>query len=454
MSNVQELLSSFMSGDLSGVSQLKLRDENIQKKSGALRISQLKREPKKKSKLLVLTELAVPFNPFTGVEDDKYNRDSKFRPTLSQTTVTLMLKTACAENETLKKVYMDKARMTSWDTSDLENVTAEDRKIFARYRVARKFTLPVCRVNIPSFTGNTFGKEYLMKVQRDELTGEVVGEVPLLLQVNKLMRDMCYEEINKLEEDMANKIVVLNSKDAENAKKNIKDKVVVSGDYPLNYVMCIEVPLDNQYNIKDEAISDLTPETLAPMLRLVKCTAEVELALDKYLLGEYAAVDSHTDFWEFDMNCPNEEDKKELGKKTRYEKAMIAINTKPEYNQLVESYRGYIDEVKDLEKTFMNSVYVSKFNSSMEDSFLDAVKGIIDIDSEFMTNKVLNANANIITLVFGDSGDNKLAEASIGLGSEGKLDEKASEKAGKEIDFMTIMDSEADADDVSEIEIV
>lgn len=454
MSNVQELLNSFMSGELSGVSALKLRDENIQKKKGNKRINTLKKEPKKKSKLLIITELAVPFNPFTGVEDEQYNRNSKFRPTLSQTSVMLMLKTACNENAELKKVYMDKARVTEWDTSDTENVTSQDRLVFNRYRVPRQFTLPVCRVNIPSFTGNVFGKEYLMNVKRDELTDEIVGEVPLILQVNKLLRDMNYEEINQLEEKIQKKEIVLNDKDKENQVKAIREKVVVSGDYPLNYVMAIEIPLDNQYHVKDlDSLSACTPENFIDKLRLIKCTAEVDLALDKYKAGEYSAVDIYDDFWEYDMNCPNEEDKKELGKKTRYERAMTPVNTLEGYENLIDAYREYMDSAKDLEKTFMNSVYVSKFNSSMEDSFLNSVKSIVDLNSEFMTNKVLNANASIITLVFGDEADAKLAEMAIGGGTEGSLDEKASEKAGKEVDFMSIMDSEDDEEDMPELEI-
>ena len=292
MSNVQELLSSFASGELSGVSALKLRDENIQKKKGSKKFATLKREPKKKSKLLIITELAIPFNPFTGVEDETYNRDSKFRPTQSETTITLLVKRIAHENEEVKKIYMDRAGVEKWDTSELEKITEVDKQVVARYRVPRKFTLPVCRVNIPSFTGNAYGKEYLMKVERDELTDEIIGEIPLPLQVNKLMNDMKYEEIAELEEQIANKEIVLNDKDKESKIKTIRDKVIVSGDYPLNYVLAIEIPLDTKYKYKEDTfISEATKENFMSKVVLVKCTAEIESALDKYINGEYEALD-------------------------------------------------------------------------------------------------------------------------------------------------------------------
>ena len=442
MSTVQEMLSMFRSGELSGVSALKLRDENIQKKKGSKKFATLKREPKKKSKLLILTELAIPFNPFTGVEDDTYNRDSKFRPTQSETTVTLVIKRVAHENEEIKKIYMDKANVESWDTSDLENVTEQDRKVLARYRVPRKFTLPVARVNIPSFTGNAYGKEYLMKVERDELTDEIIGEKPLILQVNKLMNDMKYEEIAELEEKISNREITLNQKDKEKKVQSIRDKVVVSGDYPLNYVLAIEVPLDTKYNIKEDSfITEANKDNFMSKVVLVKCTAEIEAALAKYVSGEYESIDQYVDFWEYDMSCSDDTDKKDLGRNTRYEKAMVTLGNHKSFTQFNKAYIEFIDELKDLEKIFMNSIYVSKFNQSMENTFLDSVKTVIDLDSPYLTARVISANSNIISMIFGEEGDEKLAEASVGILPEGNLDENASRKAGKEIDLMNVIDS-------------
>jgi len=187
---------------------------------------------------------------------------------------------------------------------------------------------------------------------------------------------------------------------------------------------------------------------------LVKCTAEIEFALDKYINGEYEALDLYTDFWEYDMSCSDDQDKKDLGRNTRYEKAMVTLKDHASFNTFNKAYIEFMDETKDLEKTFMNSVFVSKFNQSMENTFLDAVKSVIDIDSKYLTSKVISANSNIISMVFGEEGDDKLAEASIGMIAEGKLDEKESRKAGKEIDLMNVIgDVDNEEEDLEDMTI-
>lgn len=65
-----------------GTSKYQLRNENVQTKNRVARIPKLKKELKKKSKLIIPAELALPFNPLTGKEDEKYNPDKKFRPNM------------------------------------------------------------------------------------------------------------------------------------------------------------------------------------------------------------------------------------------------------------------------------------------------------------------------------------------------------------------------------------
>ena len=453
MSDVQQLLEGFMSGDIATTSELKLRDENIQKKFRGTRLKGLKKEPRKKSKLLVMTELAIPFNPFTGKEDDTYNRDNKFRPTLAESTVMKTLKEYCRTHEDIKKVFMQKSGVTEWNIDNVDTITKEDRKVFQRYRVPRKFTLPVCKVNIPIFTGNAFGRDYLINVKRDELTQQIEGEMPLLLKVNKLMNDMAYEEILELNQKIKDGSLTLNDKDKKAEVSKIYDKVVVSADYPVNYVVAVELALNGKSDLEHkEDIRALEPSDMLGKLVLVKCTKEVENALDKYLLGDYEAIDLYPDFWEFDMNCSSDEDKKELGKNTRYEKAMNYLSDYKGVEEFQKSFAKCVDETPDWEKIFMNSVFVSKFDDSMEDSFLDAVSSVIDLDSPFLTAKVVNANADIITLIYGDEGEAKVAEAASGLMHEGNLDEAKSEQEGKAnvLDIMNVLetDDNVEADEI------
>lgn len=433
MSNVMELIQDFKDGKVEGISKHKLRDESIQEKNRTFRLKTLKKESLLREKLLFLTEIAIPWNPATGLEDDTYNRDQKFRPYLAQTTVMLMCKGMANENPQAKEALLKRSGVTEWDTTDLENVTKTDREIFKRFRVPRLFTLPVAKVNIPKFTGNAFGKDYLMNIERDEETGEIVGEVPLILKVNKLMADMAFEEVSQYEEDIKSGRFNPTEKEKKEHIKNIWSKVVVSSEYPQNYGICAGIKLDAQQNVanKNEICEQDNSEMLTNLF-LVRRNKEVKESLAKYTEGSYTAIDFYDDFYEFDMTCPKADDPKDIGQGTRYEKPMIAFKDVPGSEDYIKSLRSAIDADNDWEKIFLSSVYVSKFNSSLEDLFLQCVRTIIDINSPFLTDKVVSANAEVISLIFGEEGEERIGTASISGGVAGKLDEAKAFKANKE----------------------
>ena len=134
MANTMDLstfLKELQESGTDGTSRYNLRNENEQTKERVGSIPKLKKEKKKKSKLLIPVELAIPFNPTTGKADDTYNPDKKFRPQLAPTTVGLMLKGYADSNEDVKQTFMDKAGVDNWDTSDHEHLTADDKAILS-----------------------------------------------------------------------------------------------------------------------------------------------------------------------------------------------------------------------------------------------------------------------------------------------------------------------------------
>lgn len=164
-----------------GTSKHKLRNENLQEKHRVARIQRLKKEKKKKSKLVLFAELAFPFNPTTGEADDVYGPDSKFRPEVTPIEAALMMKGYAHENAALKESLMRRAGVDNWDTSAVDQFTDDDKVIFKRYRVPSLYTFPVVNINIPVMTKD-FARDYLIKVARDPMTGEVLGDVPVALQ--------------------------------------------------------------------------------------------------------------------------------------------------------------------------------------------------------------------------------------------------------------------------------
>ena len=73
MVSFEEIMEKLRDAGSDGTSELKLRNENAQTKSFVKRLSFLKKEAKQKTKLLIPTELAIPFNPRTGVADPTSN---------------------------------------------------------------------------------------------------------------------------------------------------------------------------------------------------------------------------------------------------------------------------------------------------------------------------------------------------------------------------------------------
>lgn len=433
MSGIMDLINDFKDGKIAGISKHKLRDESKQERFQAERLKGLKKESQMQEKLLILTEYAIPFNPMTGEEDETYNRDQKFRPYQANSTVLRMLKGMANQSEGAKNTFMRKAGVDEWDTEDIETITDVDRAILKRYRVPRTFTLPVTNVNIPAFTGNVYGKDYLVEVEKDQDTQEYIGEIPLPLKVNKLLSDMVFEEINKLNAEIKAGKVTFTEQEKKDEIKKFWKKVVVSGEFPRNYVMAVGIKLDAEGAIANKAdIVEMEPKDMIENLYLLKRSDELKKSLDKYNGGAQSKFDYYDDFYEFDMNCTKESDPMQLGKDTRYVRAVEYLKDAANVQPFIDSVTKLVDSDRDWEQIFLSSVFVSKFNPSLEDSFLQCCSKIINLDDEFLTNKVVQANQQIIELVFGEEGENRVAESMAGMGNEGSLDEKASSAANKE----------------------
>lgn len=444
-SKMDEILASIKSG---GVDTLSVyRDESAQTKTKVKRIASLKKEPKKKSKLLFITDLAIPFNPATGKEDEVYNKINKCRPIMATETAMLMYKKLSAENEATKKAFMVRAGVDNWDLSNINTITEEDKVIFNRYRYPMIFTLNACNVNIPSFTGNKFGRDYKVDVVRDKATGSLVGEMPVTLKLNKFLGDLVRVEVEELEAKLKSGELDLNDEDKKKAIGKLYNGVVVGSDRPVNYALALEIPLASTSMIKNDfQLSELENADIMDMLRLVRVSTGIREALGKYQDGSYMLLDKYSNFWEFDMLCSNDEDPKDLGRNTTYEKAMMGILEHKEFGAFNTSVTDFMNnnEQNDLEKKFLMSAYVTPMTSELENNLLDAVSNIIKPTDVRLNEGVRQANADIIPLLWGEEvAMELLGEAEMGMAPEGGIDEEASMKMNR---MMTANKEEEDDD--------
>lgn len=445
-----------------GTSKLHMRSESIQEKSRISRIPTLKKELKKKSKLLVITDLAIPFNPETGAEDDTYNVDNKYRPPFSATTVALYLKGLADKNAATKEAFMRRAGVTEWDTSDLETFTQQDRTIFVKYRVPRIFTVPVVTVNIPAITGNDYGRDYSIDIQRDPETGEIVGETPAILKINKLFRDKIYEEIQEYNAKILDGTLQKTDKQQSDDKREIYSKNPVSDDHPSNWITAIELPVTNQYKLSGGIdYSNIDVKTIKEHLVLSRYSKKIKIAITSYMNGDLEKFDKHFDYFEVDMACPTEGDdqtkkgKMDIGMDTTFEKPTYLIEENFDGTNLDsgllakfnDAVTEYLDSCENIEEEVRRSTYISVYSEDLESQLYAALPTVLDLENDkYLTQNVLKANKEVISIAFAGLGDEMLdaIEAGVSDAPEGSLNES---EAATEAKKYSVADLEAELEE-------
>lgn len=432
-----------------GTSKFNLRNENGQTKNRVSSIPRLVKKAKKKSKLLFVMELALPFNPFTGEDDETYNADHKFRPQASATFVALMLKQEADSNEALKSTLMRRAGVDNWDTSDYNTLTDDDKAIFGKYRVPSVYTFPVVHVDIPVMTKD-FGRDYIINVKRDPLTNDVVGEKPLAIKANEFFRDIAYEEYREFKDKCASGELNLTEKQQKQKTQEIFGSVPVSDDHPINYVIAAEIPLTSKYELQGN-YADLDSSKFKALLVQTKRTKALSDSLQKYLTGEWSRYDKHFDFVEIDMVCPAEEGTPaEIGQGTNYEKPTDTLDV-TQFNGIFESvFREYFDEHADMEEIMINSVRISKYDETVEGQLCSALDSVVDPDNKYLTLEVIKRHREFITLALGDKGTELLCslEMDDDTRAAGQLDAEDAASVAKSVSLEDVMALEDDENDI------
>ena len=440
-----------------GKSKLHMRSENLQTSNRVHRIPRLKKAVKKKSKLLVLTEIALPFNPETGKEDDMFNPDCKYRPTYCATTTALILKGMANSNATLKETLMKKAGVTEWNTEDFETFTKDDWKIFAKYRVPRVFSIPVVHINIPAMTKSEYGRDYAISVKFDD-NGDVVGEMPGVLKVNKLFRDKIYEELQDYQAKLDSGELKRTEQDQRDDRTAIRRKNPVSDVHPANYAIAIELPLTNVYTLAGSIdYNDTSEDTVKSQSVLLKYSTDIKDAIEQYVSGAYAKFDKYFDYFMIDMGCPVSGDdqspqgRADIGRNTKFDKPTNLFDdegmlTDEQYTKFAKVLQDYVDGWSDVEEQVRRSIFTPQYDETVENQMFITLQTVLDIKNDpFVTKRVLTENREVISLAFAGVGVDLLDEIDAGISekSDGNLDSAEAAAEAKKYD----LESEDFADD-------
>ena len=455
--NFKELQKKMETVGDNGVSKLNMRNEEKQRKFQPKRFNHLKKEKRKKSKLCFVKEIAIPFNPKTGKEDDTYNTGSKWRPPYSVESVIKLVKSYAMESEEAKQALMQHAGMSSWDVTDPDTVTDEDYRLFGSYLTARIFSIPAVHVTIPSMCNNAYGRDYTVDVKVDPVTGQYIGEVPLILQAHKFFIEMAYEELADYNDKLSSGVFKHDEKQQKEYRQGIFSKVPISDLAPINFIQAFEIPLNQKFELNDDKCLVTSDKAFVDKQTvLVRMNRTISDVLDKFCGGDYSAVDKYPEYFVVDMSCPNDtESPTELGKRTSYERELNTLKDMEGYDNFRAATVDYLDNFKDLEETVFRSSFVSRYDSSVDTQLLTACNSLIDLKNPFLTQKVIESNKDFLMLALGEKFDELQLEVECGISdkAEGNLDSAAAKQVAKTFDIASQLDDALDAIGTEEITV-
>lgn len=455
--NFKELQKKMETVGDNGVSKLNMRNEEKQRKFQPKRFNHLKKEKRKKSKLCFVKEIAIPFNPKTGKEDDTYNTGSKWRPPYSVESVIKLVKSYAMESEEAKQALMQHAGISSWDVTDPDTVTDEDYRLFGSYLTARIFSIPAVHVTIPSMCNNAYGRDYTVDVKVDPVTGQYIGEVPLILQAHKFFIEMAYEELADYNDKLNSGIYKHDEKQQKEYRQGIFSKVPISDLAPINFIQAFEIPLNQKFELNDDKCLVTSDKAFVDKQTvLVRMNRTISDVLDKFCGGDYSAVDKYPEYFVVDMSCPNDtESPTELGKRTSYERELNTLKDMEGYDNFRAATVDYLDNFKDLEETVFRSSFVSRYDSNVDTQLLTACNSLIDLKNPFLTQKVIESNKDFLMLALGEKFDELQLEVECGISdkAEGNLDSAAAKQVAKTFDIASQLDDALDAIGTEEITV-
>ena len=455
--NFKELQKKMETVGDNGVSKLNMRNEEKQRKFQPKRFNHLKKEKRKKSKLCFVKEIAIPFNPKTGKEDDTYNTGSKWRPPYSVESVIKLVKSYAMESEEAKQALMQHAGISSWDVTDPDTVTDEDYRLFGSYLTARIFSIPAVHVTIPSMCNNAYGRDYTVDVKVDPVTGQYIGEVPLILQAHKFFIEMAYEELADYNDKLSSGVFKHDEKQQKEYRQGIFSKVPISDLAPINFIQAFEIPLNQKFELNDDKCLVTSDKAFVDKQTvLVRMNRTISDVLDKFCGGDYSAVDKYPEYFVVDMSCPNDtESPTELGKRTSYERELNTLKDMEGYDNFRAATVDYLDNFKDLEETVFRSSFVSRYDSSVDTQLLTACNSLIDLKNHFLTQKVIESNKDFLMLALGEKFDELQLEVECGISdkAEGNLDSAAAKQVAKTFDIASQLDDALDAIGTEEITV-
>jgi hypothetical protein len=434
--NISEIFDKVMRGDFPTESRLGLVvNEELQQKSYVTKIPFYKMESGKRSKMFLEMYLSVPFNPFTGVEDEKHNPQAHFRLPISATSTSLILKKLANDNPESKKMFCLRAGVDDWDTSDWEHLNDTDKRVLRRYRLPRVYTLNTISVNDSVITGWQFSKPYTISVSRNE-DGEIVGTKPTVLRIGEFCESVTRAKINELTNAIncakSGEPVVYHGNNpfiSRDSFASADDKVrkewisklyaegFMSSDVPINHYICFEYPMSEYDTIGEKELLEyrkFNPDDVQKHRVLYKMTQNTSA----YLADRTKPGTPHDVFWDFvefelleksGRNFSVSTEKADAGKMLKPSSPAYPIKDKLSgCDDFVSALRNAVDAGGDIEKNVASSLRlrIPAADEALEAKIVERVVTKISLENNpYITPYTLREYSDILPSLYKEDYD-------------------------------------------------
>ena len=305
--DLREMFKKMGSGEMKAHSELGTRDEAKQTRNFGTRIQKMKTVTGINARALVMKDVVVPFNPFTGAADDNYNRKTPFRPILLVSQTIAGIKQACKENPELEKFWREEQGVT-FDLSK-EEATMEEYNAFKSRGYIKPRVMSYATVAM-NFSGNYGFPEFRVKytVPPEDLNEEGTYDydsAPVwhmaAVFFNGLLKPEADEKKKKLEAQAQSKETIANE------RRSIFSKSPVGFVSPSNLIPFFYFPLADVPPTYDPK----HPKDVEKAIRFYSYTDKWTVPLNDAFGNPM--FDTDMDFFDFNIKTPSSKDTKPSG---------------------------------------------------------------------------------------------------------------------------------------------
>lgn len=299
---LREMFKQMRSGDMKVHSELGTRDESKQTRNFGSRIQKMKTVTGINARAMVMKDVVIPFNPFTGVADDDYNRETPYRPILLVSQVIEGLKVVCAEDEELSKFWEKELGIKFSDgPATIEEYYAFKDRGYIKPRILSYSTVAM------SFKGECGFPEFRVKyaVPPEELNSEGSYDpenAPIWHQAAGFFNSMLRPEADKKKQEL--EAAGQSKETIANERKTVFSKSPVGFVSPTNLIPFLFFPIDDMPAKLDPS----HPQDLESQMRFYSFTDKWTVPLKEAMTRPM--YDTDINFFDFHIKTPSSRDTK------------------------------------------------------------------------------------------------------------------------------------------------